>query len=171
MNYRSHGTGSLDSLTSLRAHGDDIVIEDGVLFFHPERISLGSNLYLGHRAILKSYYKGSIEIGDGTWIGQDVFMHGAGGITIGPRVGIGPRVCILTSQHDISRKHPRVMDGPLNFAPVTLEEGCDIGAGSQILPGVTIGSGAVVGAGSVVTRDVPPMEVWAGNPAKHLRTR
>lgn len=47
---------------------------------------------------------------------------------------------------------------------------CFIGACSMILPGVTVGSGAIVGAGAVVTRDVPPRAVVAGNPARILRT-
>lgn len=46
-----------------------------------------------------------------------------------------------------------------------------IGAGAIILSGVTVGVGAVIGAGSVVTHDVPPYEIWAGNPAKKIRNR
>lgn len=46
-----------------------------------------------------------------------------------------------------------------------------IGAGVIILSGVTIGVGSVIGAGSVVTHDVPPYEIWAGNPAKKIRDR
>lgn len=48
-------------------------------------------------------------------------------------------------------------------------KGASIGAGSTILPGLTIGEGALIGAGSVVTKDVPSGEIWAGNPAKFLR--
>jgi acetyltransferase-like isoleucine patch superfamily enzyme len=59
----------------------------------------------------------------------------------------------------------------LTFAPVVIEDGAWIGAGSIILPGVTIGEGAVVGAGSVVTKDVPPMAVAVGNPAQVIRQR
>lgn len=46
-----------------------------------------------------------------------------------------------------------------------------IGAGVTVLSGVKIGVGAVVGAGSVVTHDIPPYEIWAGNPAKKIRSR
>ena len=46
-----------------------------------------------------------------------------------------------------------------------------IGAGVTVLSGVTIGVGAVVGTGSVVTHDIPPYEIWAGNPAKKIRNR
>lgn len=54
---------------------------------------------------------------------------------------------------------------------VTINSDVWIGAGVTVLSGVTIGVGAVVGAGSVVTHDIPPYEIWAGNPAKKLRSR
>jgi acetyltransferase-like isoleucine patch superfamily enzyme len=54
--------------------------------------------------------------------------------------------------------------------PVTIEDHAFVGAHATILKGVTIGRGAVIGASSVVTRDVPAYEVWAGNPARRIRT-
>jgi acetyltransferase-like isoleucine patch superfamily enzyme len=54
-------------------------------------------------------------------------------------------------------------------APTVVKRGASIGSGSTILANVTIGEGAIVGAGSVVTRDVPPGVVVAGNPARVLR--
>ena len=92
---------------------------------------------------MKGYYKNELRVGCGTWIGQDVFFHSAGGIEIGCDVGIGPRVMILTSAHEL----PATPDGstapilhrPLAFAKVTLEDGCDIGVGAILLPGITIG--------------------------------
>lgn len=48
-------------------------------------------------------------------------------------------------------------------------KGASIGAGSTLLPGITIGEGAMIGAGSVVTKSVPAGELWVGNPAKLLR--
>ena len=48
------------------------------------------------------------------------------------------------------------MTGALEFAPVVLDDGCDIGIGAIILPGVTVGSGAQVGAGAVVTATSRP---------------
>ena len=53
--------------------------------------------------------------------------------------------------------------------PITVGDHAWIGAGAIILPGVTIGAGAVVAAGSIVTRDVEPRTVVAGNPARFLR--
>jgi acetyltransferase-like isoleucine patch superfamily enzyme len=78
---------------------------------------------------------------------------------------------VLTSVHkDPGRERP-IMAGEIDARPVVLEDGCDIGVGAIILPGVTIGRGAQVGAGAVVTRDVPPFAVVAGNPARVLRER
>lgn len=63
--------------------------------------------------------------------------------------------------------HPRNID--LGDSAVSIQDDAWISAGAIILKGVTIGHGAVVGAGSVVTRDVPPLTVVAGNPARHVR--
>jgi len=54
--------------------------------------------------------------------------------------------------------------------PTVVKQGASIGSGATILAGVTIGEQAIVGAGSVVTKDVPPRTVVAGNPARILRT-
>lgn len=175
---RSHGrgdTGGPDFRSRLRACGADVVIEDGALVFHPENVSLGARVYVGHLAILKGYYKNELVVGDGSWIGQAAFLHAAGGIEVGHDVGIGPHACVLTSAHEDSAAHVAsrrpIMDAPLRFAKVVLGDGCDIGVGAIILPGVTVGEGAQVGAGAVVTRDVPPYAVVAGNPARVLRSR
>ena len=80
--HRSHGDGRFEP-SQFRAIGPDCVFEPGVLVFHPESITLGANVYVGHYAILKGYYKNAMVIGDETWIGQQCFLHAAGGITIG----------------------------------------------------------------------------------------
>ena len=168
--YQSHGSGHC-SLEDFGAHGLGIVLEPGVLVFHPDRIFLGDNIYVGHNTILKGYYKNSIRIGDDTWIGQACFIHGAGGVAIGKAVGIGPKVSILTSSHGDDNLDLPILHQDLVFRPVTIGDGADLGVGSIILPGITVGEGAVVGAGSVVTRDVEPYTVVAGNPARVLRKR
>lgn len=110
-------------------------------------------------------------IGDHTWIGQQCFLHSVGGLRIDKAVGIGPKVTILTSQHQALDRDVPIYFSPLEFAEVVLEDGCDIGAGAIILPGVRVGEGAIIGAGAVVTCDVPPYEIWAGVPARKIRTR
>ncbi len=171
--FQTHGTGEF-SREQFRAIGDNVIFEPGVLVFHPDTITLGNNIYIGHGTILKGYYNNEMSIGDHTWIGQGCFFHSAGKITIGKAVGIGPHVKILTSVHaDIGDVSKPVMHNPLEFKPVTIGDGSDIGVGTIILPGVTIGEGAIIGAGAVVTHDVPPYAVAAGVPAKllHYRTK
>lgn len=166
----SHGTGAFTP-ADFRALGEGCVLEPGVLVFHAETITLGRRVYVGHQAILKGYYKGELRIGDGCWIGQQAFLHSAGGLTLGTNVGIGPGVKILTSQHTEPERGVPVLHAPLAFAPVIVHDDADVGTGAVILPGVTIGRGAIVGAGAVVTRDVDEYAVVAGNPARPLRQR
>ena len=168
--HRSHGTGSF-APEQFRALGEDCVFEPGVLVFHPENISLGRNVYVGHYAILKGYYRNEMRVGDQTWIGQQCFLHAAGGLTLGARVGVGPGVRIITSVHQEAGRELPVLFSPIEMAPVVIEDDADLGVGSVVLPGVTVGRGAVVGAGAVVTADVPPYAVVAGVPAKVLRYR
>lgn len=168
--HRSHGTGRFEP-GQLRACGEDCVFEEGARIFHPENVSLGRNVYVGHDAILKGYYRNEMVIGDFTWIGQQCFLHSAGGITVGARVGIGPGVKVLTSTHAEAGRAVPVLFSPVQFAPVFIDDDCDLGINSVILPGVRVGRGAVVGAGAVVTEDVPPYAVVAGVPARVLRFR
>jgi len=170
MQRRSHGTGRF-APEDLAACGDGCVFEEGVLVFHPDRVWIGAGVYVGHRAILKGYYAGDLRIADGVWIGQQAFLHAAGDLTIGRNVGIGPGVKIITSAHTDPGRDTPTLHAPVEFAAVSIEEDAHLGVGAIILPGITIGRGAQVGAGAVVTRDVPPYAVAAGNPARVLRER
>ena len=162
---RSHGSGAFER-TDLAACGEGTVFEPGALVFHPENVELGRDVYVGHYAILKGYHRNRLRIGDGTWIGQMAFLHAAGGLTIGARVGIGPGVKIITSVHELPAMDVAILDGPLRLAEVILEDGCDVGVGAIVLPGVRIGRGAQIGAGAVVTRDVPAGAIARGVPAQ-----
>lgn len=167
---KSHGDGAPD-LSSLARLGNDVIIEAGVLIFHPENIEIGDDVYIGHNTMLKGYYKNTMEIGDGTWIGQQCFFHSAGGLTIGSNVGIGPAVKIITSRHEADDKSKPILHTPIVFSPVVIEDGADIGIGAVILPGVTVGEGSQVGAGAVVCNDVEPYTIVGGVPAKLMRKR
>lgn len=167
---RSQGTGRIVR-KAFRSLGKNVVFESGARAFHPENISIGSNVYIGHQTILKGYYRNQLMIGDETWIGQNCFLHSAGGIRIGRAVGIGPMVKIISSQHIETPGEGPMLFNQLEFGEVIIEDGCDIGVGAILLPGTRIGKGAVVGAGAVVTKDVPPYWVVAGVPARRLRKR
>jgi len=122
-------------------------------------------------SVMKGYYKNLMRIGDEVWIGQQAFLHSAGGIDIGARVGIGPGVRIITSAHAEAGRHVPILNSPVELAPVVIEDDCDLGVGAIVLPGVRIGRGAQIGAGAVVTEDVPPYSVAVGVPAKVTRER
>lgn len=93
------------------------------------------------------------------------------GVTIEDDVFIGHGVTFIND------KYPRatVEGGALQteadweVVPTRVCRGASIGSGSTLLCGVTVGEGAIVGAGSVVTKSIPPREVWAGNPARFFR--
>ncbi|WP_349971481.1 acyltransferase [Pseudomonas caspiana] len=116
------------------------------------------HIYIGDRVVIRP----------GTHLFASEQVNGV--IKIGDGVLIGGGVHIYVSNHeyrDVSRK---IIDqGHSSPKSVVLEEGCWIGAGVIILPGVTVGRNAVVGAGSVVTKSVLPFGVYAGNPAKFIK--
>jgi acetyltransferase-like isoleucine patch superfamily enzyme len=78
---------------------------------------------------------------------------------------------IITSVHADEGINKPILHSRLEFAPVTIENDCDIGAGVIVLPGVTIAQGTQVGAGAVVNKDLPPYAVAAGVPARVIRIR
>jgi len=170
MRHRSHGDGSFQTDQFARC-GRDCVFEAGVLVFHPENIELGTNVYVGHNAILKGYHRNTMRIGDETWIGPQAFLHSAGGIEIGAHVGIGPGVRIITSYHAEAGREVPILSSPIELAAVFIEDDCDLGVGAIVLPGVHIGRGAQIGAGAVVVTDVPPYSVAIGVPARVIRER
>jgi acetyltransferase-like isoleucine patch superfamily enzyme len=94
------------------------------------------------------------SFGERVFINQGCFFLDYGGITIGDRVLIGPRVTLSTAGHPVE------LDERYDFithAPIVLEDDVWIGAAATITAGVTIGRGSVVGAGATVAKDVPPL--------------
>ena len=85
------------------------------------------------------------------------------GITLEDDVMVGSNVTFTNDMY------PRSQNKDWKLLRTKVCKGASIGAGSVILPGLTIGEGAMIGAGSVVTKDVPPGELWMGNPAKFVR--
>jgi acetyltransferase-like isoleucine patch superfamily enzyme len=124
---------------------------------------------------------GEISIGEWCYIGEGTRIWSAASIDIGDRVLISHNVNIFDSlTHPLSAQqrhaqfraimstgHPESID--LGERPVTLGNDVWIGANACVLRGVTIGEGGVVGAGAVVTSDVAPFTVVAGNPARIIR--
>jgi acetyltransferase-like isoleucine patch superfamily enzyme len=104
-------------------------------------------------------------------IKSDTFIEASGGVTIGRYFHTGRGLTIFSTSHNyMSGTHIPYDDVDL-LRPVVVEDFVWCGANVTLLPGVTIGEGAVVGAGSVVSRDVPPCAVVAGNPAVVVKYR
>ncbi|MFQ5456769.1 MAG: acyltransferase [Nitrospirota bacterium] len=104
-----------------------------------------------------------LEIGNLSTIGDRTEIHVAEKVSIGREVLIGWDCVIM------DRNYHGIEDQEEKVSPVIIEDNVWIGCRSIILPGVKIGKGAVIGAGSVVTRDVHPKTIAAGNPAKNIR--
>jgi acetyltransferase-like isoleucine patch superfamily enzyme len=106
------------------------------------------------------------SFGERVFINQGCFFLDYGGITIGDRVLIGPRVTLSTAGHPVE------IDERYDFithAPIVIEDDVWIGAAATVTPGVTIGRGSVVGAGTVVAKDVPPLSVVTATAAVERR--
>lgn len=111
-----------------------------------------------------------VVLGKYVGIGRHSVVAAKKSIVIGDYTQIGPYCQINDQDHGQSGKD-LIMNQEAIIAPVHIGRDCWIGSGVRILKGVTIGDGSIIGAGSVVTGDVPPYEVWAGVPAKRIKSR
>ena len=105
-----------------------------------------------------------LTIGAGSIIAPDALLGLDADITLGRNVSVGPQVTLYTATHALGFGSRR-MNPAMTARPIVVEDGAWIGMQSLVLPGVTLGHGCVVSAGSVVTEDVPPDTLVAGNPA------
>jgi len=106
-----------------------------------DHVFVENEVVVGDRVTIKS----GVQLWDGVTIEDDVF--------------VGPNATFTNDPFPRSRQRPEA------YSPTRVCRGASIGANATILPGVTIGVGAMVGAGAVVTHDVPPNAIVAGNPA------
>lgn len=114
------------------------------------------------------YFVGrDIVIGAGTRVNYRCFFDGSAPIRIGRKCGIGMEVLFCTTTHLIGPASERA--GHVNPQPITVGDGCWIGARSVILPGVTIGDGCVIGTGAVVNKDCAPNGLYVGVPARRIK--
>lgn len=113
----------------------------------------------------------SAEVGAGCGIGPGSVLLAhvtlTADVTVGAHVAVMPQV-VLTHD-DVVGDFATIASGVRLGGNVHIGRGAYLGAGSLVREGVTIGDRSLVGLGSVVLRDVPPGEVWVGNPARYLR--
>jgi acetyltransferase-like isoleucine patch superfamily enzyme len=129
---------------AFKSCGTNFKVASGVIFNHPERISLGDNVYIAHNC----------------------WLNGIGGLTIGSDVQFAPMTVVVTSKHKV--ENGRVVRGS-EPSPVVIGSGVWLGSHVVVTDGVTIGDGCLVGANSVVTKNLPKGAFAGGVPARVLR--
>lgn len=112
------------------------------------------------------YMPWNLTIGDYSAIGEDALIYNLGKINIGSNATISHRAHLCAGSHDYV--DPAL---PLLKPPITIADNVWICAQAFVGPDVTINEGAIVGAAAVVTKDVEPWTVVAGNPAKFIKKR
>lgn len=106
-------------------------------------------------------------IENGAVIGNNVTIKC--GVQIWDGIELEDNVMIGANVSFTNDMYPKSKNKDWTLLKTRVCKGASIGAGSTILPNLTIGEGALVGAGSVVTKDIPAGEIWIGNPARFLR--
>ncbi|MFH6944314.1 acyltransferase [Flavobacterium sp. FlaQc-50] len=136
-------------LRGLKHIGANNKISSSTLIYYPDRVSLGSYIYIGPNA----------EI------------NGLGGIEIGNGVIIGPNLVVHSANHCFKNSKYIPYDETFDFRKVTIEENVWIGGNVIITPGSTIGEGCIIGAGAVVSGSIPALSIVVGNPCKVIKSR
>jgi acetyltransferase-like isoleucine patch superfamily enzyme len=135
--------------------GSDTNIWQFVVVLHNAKI--GSNCNICSHCLIEN----EVIIGNNVTIKSGVQIWD--GISLEDNVFIGPNVTFTND------KNPRSKQFVSEYPKTTIKKGASIGANSTILPGITIGENAMIGAGSIVTKDIPPNQVWLGSPAKFYK--
>ncbi len=150
--------------------GRDIFVTPG------GNLNLGRGCYIGDRCRFEIGLAppGTIVVGERCWLSHDCHIQGLGEVRLGQNVLIGEFVSIRDTTHTaVDPMQPIKNQGDVTSNiiigdDVWIGRGCLVQAKS---PGIQVGRGVIIGANSVVTKSIPPMEVWAGAPARFIRTR
>ncbi|UCE80264.1 MAG: N-acetyltransferase [Methanobacteriota archaeon] len=135
--------------------GEDTVVRDFVNLY-------GCRIGKGCKIAAYVEIQRDVVIGDRCKI--EAFAFIPTGVTVEDEVFIGPHACFTND------RFPKAI-GDWSSTPTLVRKGASVGANATVVCGVTIGEGALVAAGAVVTKDVPPNAVVAGNPAKIIGER
>jgi acetyltransferase-like isoleucine patch superfamily enzyme len=132
---------------------------------YPTQLVLGDNAYIAAYA----YVTDNVSMGNHSTINPFAVVRGQ--ITLGDGVRVGAHSSLLGFNHTFALNDLPIHQQPMSIRGIAVGDDVWIGSHVVIVDGVTIGEHSVIGAGAVVTRDVPPYSVVAGNPAKVLRDR
>ncbi len=112
------------------------------------------------------HFPWKLDIGNHVWIGEEVFLLNFELLTIGNHVCISQRAFLCGGNHDY-----KLSDMPYRNGPISLIDGCWVGANVFVGPNVIIGKETVVCAGSVVTKSLDENGIFSGNPIMFLKDR
>ncbi len=151
-------------------------IDDSVKFGQNVKLSKFINLYgctIGDNSRIGAF----VEVQKGVVIGKNCKISShtfiCEGVSIGDGCFVGHGVMFINDNHpkavSDNGQPESEADWASRFAKTQLGNNVSIGSNATILGGITIGDGAMIGAGSVVTKSVPPRQVWVGNPAGCVR--
>ena len=157
-----------------RSLGTNVSIHEDVNIHGVENISLGSNVRID--AYVTIIATGPVEIGSYVHIGSYCLLSGGEGISMGDFTALSQGTKIFSRSDDYSGKslgNPTVPEKykTIKRGKVTLNRHVVIGAGSVILPGVSIGEGSSVGALSLVGGSLPAWGIYFGSPARKVADR
>lgn len=127
-------------------------------------VEIGEKSYIHMGARFNEPWR--VKIGNGSILGNDIFLDGRELLIIGNHVDIASEVLIYNSEHDLASEDFVAKNGAVEIGDYVF-----IGPRAIILPGVKIGEGAVIAAGAVVTKDIPPYMIVGGIPATFIKER
>lgn len=158
-----------------RSLGDNVLISEKASLYGIAKISIGSNVRIDDFCILSAGENG-IQIGNYVHIACYSSLIGKGLIMLEDYTNLSSRVAVYSSNDDYSGNfmtNPMVPEAFTNVdhRPVIIKKHSIVGAGSIILPGVTLGDGCVIGALSLVKKDCDPFGIYTGTPATKIKQR
>jgi acetyltransferase-like isoleucine patch superfamily enzyme len=126
----------------------------------------GKNFQVARGIVIN--YSRNIEIGNDVYIAHDAWVNGTGGLTIGDRVIISPKVVIATTKHVYENGSVNLLKS--ENGPINIGAGTWIASNSTITLNTNIGEGCIIGACSSVTKDIPDYSFAGGVPAKVIKS-
>ncbi|MBI4558664.1 MAG: acyltransferase [Candidatus Hydrogenedentes bacterium] len=134
-------------------------------------VELGDHVRIREGCILRTHRDGEIIIGSRGGLSFYCVLEATNRIEIGDFTGIAEFTVIRDTNHVVIGTDAHWRTTPHVAEPIVIGNSCLIGSRCYIGPGVTIGDGAVIAPGSMITKDVGPLEIWAGSPARLVAHR
>ena len=152
--------------------GSNVLISRFARFYSPENISFGSNVRIDDYCI----FSGRINLGNYIHISAFSALYGKFGIKMEDFTGLSPRCTVFSANDDFGGNFligPMVSEQYINqtVGEVTIKRFTQVGAGTIIMPGVTLHEGVAIGSMSLVKKDIEEWNIYAGNPLRFIKKR